>query len=323
MPEEKPQPRHLTSSVSQPSLTASHEQEQAVSTRPGRRAQEASFSASPAASVALYASPSYSSLYVEPEDLEPAPGTYDLPGTFGHQHLSTKHSYPSSSLTAKHDKSWAKTMITKDHLNVLMARGTPGPGTYEPSAVPTQARVRFGTSKRKGLSDTSYKAPGPQYEVTGEPDNPKIHTKFTKANRFSRDNESLTKALGSTGPGQYETGTIFDGSRLAKSFGASHRAYDRVRFPGSERMEIGRASPGPGAAQPFQNTGKTSSFGRAERLPGNHSKSSPGPGAYDNHERPSPFSRSQSCYSFGRPHPKGRVNWKQMSYLQNSTFGIN
>uniref|UniRef100_A0A7S1R9J1 Uncharacterized protein n=1 Tax=Alexandrium catenella TaxID=2925 RepID=A0A7S1R9J1_ALECA len=277
-----------------------------------------------AASVALYATPSYSSLYVEPEDLEPGPGAYDVSGTFGQQQLSTKHSYPSSSLTAKHDRAWAKTMITKDHLSVLIARGTPGPGSYDPEASQTQARVRFGTARRRGLSDTRFRAPGPVYEVTGDPDSPPAQVKFGKASRFDRDCESLSKALGSTGPGQYETPTIFDGANLAKSFGASHRAYDRVRFPGSERMEIGRASPGPGAARAFENSGKGSSFGRAERLPGSGAaKRAPGPGAYENHERPSPFSRSQSVYSFGRPHPRGRINWRQMQHLSNSVFGIN
>jgi hypothetical protein len=276
------------------------------------------------ASVALYATPSFQSLQADPEDLEPGPGTYDVVGGFGHQHLSTNQSCPSHSITAKHSKSWEKTMITKDHLNVLIGRDTPGPGTYDPSIVQTQARVRFGTSKRRSMSDSKLRAPGPVYEVRGEPDNPVSHIKFAKGHRFAKDNESLAKALGSTGPGQYETSTVFDGINLAKSFGASHRAYDRVRFPGSERMEIGRASPGPGASKPFQNTGRTASFGRAERLPtDNTGKRAPGPGAYDAHNKPSPFSRTASTHSFGKPHPRGRIDYKQMKSMGNSVFGIN
>lgn len=277
----------------------------------------------PATSVALYATPSYSSLYVEPEDLEPGPGTYDVPQSFGYQILSTNYSQPCPSLTAKHDKSWAKVMITKDHLSAIMARGTPGPGTYQPTLVQTQARVRFGTSKRKPMNDEHFRAPGPVYEVTGDPTNPKSQTRFSKANRFDMDSQSLSQALGSTGPGQYEVGTDFDGNHgLSKSFGASHRAYDRVRFPGSEKEGQGRTSPGPGPLMPFQNSGKAISFGKAERLPGERGERAPGPGAYDNHERVDPGVRTRVTYSFGRPHARGRINWKQMRYMSESTWGM-
>lgn len=202
-----------------------------------------------------------------------------------------------------------------------MARGTPGPGTYVPETVPTQARVRFGTSKRRSLSDSSFRAPGPVYEQTSDVE-PSKTVRFGKANRFDEDSRSLSKLLGSTGPGQYEVGTMFDGQRLSKSFGASHRAYDKVRFPGSERMEIGRASPGPGSLQPFQQDGKTNAFGRAERLPAdNVGKRAPGPGAYD-HDKRNPASRTQATYSFGRPAAKGRCDWKQMKSMSTSTWGI-
>lgn len=327
MPEQKPQPRRLGASASAPSLRdisggvsfseAEGFGQLSGSKPPGRSSPDA------ITSVALYATPSYSSLYVEPEDLEPGPGTYDIPQGFGQQLLSTHWSQPSASLTAKHDKSWAKVMITKEHLNVLIGRGTPGPGTYQPGFVESQARVRFGTSKRRGLSDSSFRAPGPVYEVRGNPDNPPKHIRFSKANRFDMDNQSLSSALGSTGPGQYEAPTVFDGSRLAKSFGASHRAYDHVRFPGSEKEGIGRTSPGPGPLQPFQNSGKAISFPRSERTPlAGSGKLAPGPGAYDNHERPNPFSKSQSVYSFGRPPAKARVDWKQMRHLTNSLWGM-
>lgn len=341
MPEHKPQPHKvsLSASASAPIFGAAgggsrredgdgQEDSKMSSLRPGRAAmlnQNAMRDAGhPSASVGLYAMPSYSSMYTDPEDLEPGPGTYDIPQGFGYQHLSTHMSQPCSSMTAKHDKAWSKVMITKDHLSTLMARGTPGPGSYEPALVPTQARVRFGTSKRRALSDSNFRAPGPVYETKSMGDSdPTKRVKIGKANRFDRDNESLSKLLGSTGPGQYEVTGFTDEQRLSKSFGASHRAYDRVRFPGSDRIEIGRASPGPGSLQPFQNSGKANAFGRAERLPSDTSgKRAPGPGAYESHNRPCPHSRTQSCYSFGRPPAQGRINWKQMRVLNNSMWGV-
>jgi len=345
MPAQKPQPARvaLGASASAPIFGASTgslgsvkrddfenggsmEDSRMTSIRQGRAVMlnqnPTSHAGNPSASVGLYCTPSFSSMYTEPEDLEPGPGTYDVPQSFGYQQLSTHHSQPCSSLTAKHDKAWAKVMISKDHLSTLMARGTPGPGNYEPELVPTQARVRFGTSQRRSLSDTSFRAPGPVYEVAGQAEAPKT-IKFGKANRFDTDNQSLSKLLGSTGPGQYEVSTVFDGQRLSKSFGASHRAYDKVRFPGSDRVGIGRASPGPGSLQPFQNSGKSNAFGREERLKGDTvGKRAPGPGAYDNHEKKTPHSRNQSCYSFGRPPAKGRVDWKQMRHHNNSCWGV-
>lgn len=274
-------------------------------------------------SVALYASPSFSSLYQEPKDLEPGPGSYDTPVALGPQFVSTRHSQPSLSITAKHDEAWSKVMITKDHLMSLMARGTPGPGTYIPGFIESQASVSIGSAKRRGLSDTHFKAPGPIYDVLGNPENPKVNIRFSKANRFDGDNRSMTSVLGSTGPGQYEVSGSFDGARLAKSFGASHRAYDKVRFPGSEKEGMGRISPGPGAGLPFQNTGHSMSFTRAERLPEDPTgKRAPGPGAYDNHEKPDPSVKSRSVYSFGKPHARSRLDWKQMRHLNNTLWGM-
>merc|ERR1719313_3019846 len=75
---------------------------------------------------------------------------------------------PSVSLTAKHDRSWSKVLVSKEQLDILKARDTPGPGTYKPTAGPeSQARVRFGSSKRKPLNDTAFRAPGPVYEHCG------------------------------------------------------------------------------------------------------------------------------------------------------------
>lgn len=319
------QPRKLGASASDSQLSVTkHASQELSATRPGNRSAGGPSQTVNAQSLALYAAPSHSSLYVDPEDLEPGPGAYDIRDSVGYQVESTKESQPSVSLTAKHDRSWAKVMITKDHLAVLKARDTPGPGTYKPSmGAESQARVRFGSSQRKPLADTHFRAPGPVYETRSEPDSCR-NVRFTKANRFERDGEALSNSLGSTGPGQYENGSVFDGVRLAKSFGASNRAYDKVRFPGSDRLMIGKESPGPGPCMPMVSQSQVISFGRAERLPGNNSgKRAPGPGHYENHEKPYPFSRSQSCYSFGRPAARGRLNWGKMRLLTNTTWGIN
>lgn len=321
------QPRKLGASASDPAISVvKHSAQELSATRPGNKSAGGPSQTVSTQALGLYSTPSFGSLYVDPEDLEPGPGAYDLPPAVGYQHESTKESQPLISLTAKHDRSWAKVMITKDHLNVLKARDTPGPGTYKPPAsggVESQARVRFGSSTRRPLCDTHFRAPGPVYDVRTEPDSCQ-NIKFTKGNRFGGDMEALASSLGSTGPGQYEYSGSFDGGRLAKSFGASMRAYDKVRFPGSERMMIGRESPGPGAMQQYSNVASSISFGRAEKLPGDRSgKRSPGPGHYDSHEKPYPHSRSQSVYSFGRPHAAGRLNWSKMRHFNNTTWGFN
>lgn len=321
------QPKRLGASASDPVLSVNKQNfAELSSTRPGNKASGGPSQTVSSNALALYAAPSLSSLYADPEDLEPGPGTYDLHPSVGYQHLSTKESNASVSLTAKHDRSWAKVMISKDHLNVLKARDTPGPGTYKPpgcGGVESQARVRFGSSKRPPLANTHFRAPGPVYEVRTNPDEPPCNIRFSKANRFERDGEALSSSLGSTGPGQYELTGSFDGGRLAKSFGASNRAYDKVRFPGSEREMIGKNSPGPGACQAFQNTGQSVPFGRAERLPANNNgKRAPGPGHYEAHDKPYPFSRSQSVYSFGRPPARGRINWARMKNSTNTTWGV-
>jgi len=315
-----PQPSRvsLAASASAPSFGYDSEEDGGLSSlRPGRAAmlnqKQTRDAGNPSPAVGLYGVPSFGSVYEDVEDLEPGPGSYDIPHSFGQQHLSHRISQPLTSITAKHDSSWSKVMISKDHLSTLMARGTPGPGTYNPALVPTQARVRFSDSKRRSLSDTHFRAPGPVYDIPGS-EGARKTVKFGKANRFDEDNQSLSKLLGSTGPGQYEVTGFTSEQKLSKSFGASHRAYDRVRFPGSDRVGIGMASPGPGALQPFQNSGKTNAFGRAERLPTDThlAKRAPGPGAYDHHEKPCPHSRSLRVHSFGRPPAKGRFDPKAM-----------
>lgn len=275
-------------------------------------------------SASLYSTPSYSALQADAEDLEPGPGSYDLPPGIGPQSESTKESGIARSLTAKHTKSWMKTFITKDHLCELLGRDTPGPGSYQPQVIGTQARVKFGNSKRRPLNDTAERAPGPEYQVRTSPTDVRHETKFSKGSRWdSRD--ALGSSMGSTGPGQYEASTSFDGVRLAKSFGCSHRAYDKVRIIGGERENVGRTSPGPGGYQPWKPDGRKYSFTRADRLKKEKfsNRDGPGPGAYDNHLTQNPFSRSTSVFSFGKPSHKPRLDWKSMNHFTSSTWGVN
>lgn len=270
---------------------------------------------------ALYSTPSYASLYADVEDLEPGPGSYDVPPGIGVQHESMKNTIPAISLTARHQKAWSKVLITKDHLQELMARDTPGPGSYQPSGVETEQSVRFGTSKRRPLNNAS-DVPGPAlYNTRGEITDASGRIKFGKAGRFNQDAIEAA-SLVQTGPGQYETGTVFDGQRLSKSFGVSHRAYDKVRFPGADRLMYGRLSPGPGPYRPYQGGGRESSFSKANRLGLGEGNKGPGPGQYDNHERAPPDSRTKPSHSFGKPSAKARLDWKPMRIHGNTAWGL-
>ncbi|CAJ1430416.1 unnamed protein product [Effrenium voratum] len=143
------------------------------------------------------------------------------------------------------------------------------------------------------------------------------------ANRFALDDRSLAESLGSTGPGQYEVKGSVDVAGKGRSFGASHRAYDKVRFPGGEKEGQGRASAGPGPPLPYALT-RGVSFARAERLPGDRNERAPGPGAYEVHDKPNPDMKTRSTYSFGRPSARGRIDFKSMRMLQSSSlWGIN
>lgn len=280
------------------------------------------------AAPALYATPSYASLYGDVEDLEPGPGSYDMPSGLGLQHESMKDTIPQISLTAKHSKAWSKAWISKDHLQELLARDTPGPGTYMPEILQTQAGVRFGTSKRRGLNEGAggkvEASPGPAlYDIRGD-----IRTdcgrtrRFGRAGRWAQDAIEAAGMQQDTGPGQYESGTAFDGVRLSKSFGVSHRAYDKVRFPGADRLNYGRLSPGPGPFKEYEISGKEYSFSRATRPSMASAIRGPGPGQYDNHEKVPLDVRRKPAFGFGKPSAKGRLDWKVMRQHSNSQWGL-
>merc|ERR1719453_1800909 len=141
----------------------------------------------PASSIAqfpsLYATPSYCSLFAEPEDPEPGPGAYEVLSSIGRQPQSTKDSGPQSSLTAKHSKAWSKVLISKHHNQELLCRDSPAAGTYDPELVKTQASVKFGTGKRDPVGDLKARSPGPIYDLRGRPE-VSHDVKFGQDDRF-------------------------------------------------------------------------------------------------------------------------------------------
>lgn len=290
----------------------------------------------PASSVAqfpsLYATPSYCSLFAEPEDPEPGPGAYEVLSSIGRQPESTKASGPQSSLTAKHSKAWSKVLISKHHNQELLCRDSPAAGTYDPVAIKTQAAVKFGTGKRTPVGDFKERSPGPVYDLRGRPD-VDFNVKFGQDDRFKADGEPTL------GPGTYEALTSFDGTRLAKTFGVSYKSYAKVRTPGFERELYGRESPGPGAFRldfgrnlPQHTFSGVRSFPRADRMP--HRKRGvrvPGPGTYNHADVlevakcscASSEIRNVPCRTFGKPSTKPRLDFKAMRIFDNSTWGLN
>jgi len=247
---------------------------------------------------ALYGSKSYSSLFTEPENKDPAPGQYELPTGFGYQMESHKETFTSKSIAPKSD-GWAKVLITKDHMAELLSRGTPGPGSYTPGYVESQASVRFGTSLRPNPNAPD-SSPGPVYDVRGCAEDAVQNVKFGRDGRFDALPEE------EVGPGKYPMHTQFDGAKKAKSFGISHRAYDKVKMPGSERQYRGRTSPGPGNFQHFVSGGRNFAFPKSNR-PAMRSDNNPvGPGQYGCADA---GGKTISTYSFGKPSVSARFNW--------------
>eukprot|EP00397_Hematodinium_sp_SG-2012_P027847 GEMP01029288.1.p1 GENE.GEMP01029288.1~~GEMP01029288.1.p1 ORF type:complete len:307 (+),score=23.37 GEMP01029288.1:48-923(+) len=243
---------------------------------------------------------SYSALFSDPESYDPGPGQYDLPAGFGYQAESHKETMAVKTMAPKNQEGWSKVLISKAHLAELFARETPGPGSYTPGHVKTRASIRIGTSLRPTptYGDNS---PGPVYDIRGGPGDLNHNIKFGRDGRFQ--SEQLDSLVG---PGQYPQLTQFDGCKYAKSFGISHRAYDKVHLPGSERQFRGRTSPGPINFKPFVAGGRNYSFPKSTRPEMRADCNPVGPGAYGTAEG---GKKSVSSYSFGKPSCAARFNW--------------
>jgi len=258
----------------------------------------------------LYGSPSFASIFSEPVDFEPGPGQYDVPGSIGTQAQSKDETFPSVSILAKHASSWSKVYISKGH--AIKARDTPGPGSYMPALQPSESSVRFGTAVRKEISYET-PSPGPVYDIRRSASDSNFGAgKFSLDDRWRGHTE-----FGATGPGQYNQEATFDGTKgMRKSFAVGHRAYDRVRFPGCDRVNLGRQSPGPGQFRHWQPGQRRCAFPRSQRKPlydGGSVGASVGPGSYSIDS-----ALRQTSYGFGKPSVRARFSWKQNSITMSN-----
>jgi len=287
----------------------------------------------------LYATPSYSALYDALEDPEPGPGSYDLQGSLGLQASSKKLTAPSIAMADKNDHAWSKVLISKGHNKALLCRGSPGAGTYNPELTQSQASVRFSLAKRgdaPGMKPAGYESPGPMYDCRGAPGDPTAEGNFRARTVVGKDrrwaSEEQIKAMTTLGPGQYESGTAFDGLHLSKTFGCSMRAYDKVITPGFDRFLVGQLSPGPGPyREEFARGGRSHSFAKATRLrDSKRHMRTPGPGAYDDHEKieiarlstMDSLKKTPKTTAFGKPSNRARLDFRSLQKFQSSCWGL-
>ncbi|KAF4672145.1 hypothetical protein FOL47_000862 [Perkinsus chesapeaki] len=262
---------------------------------------------------ALYGRPSVFATYVdagqgieEPGASVPGPGAYDVPlDSVGcpqiRSHWRNEGGVP---ILAKNEKSWSRVYITRSHAKAVKGLDAPGVGTYDSdgSTLRKDKGVTFAISRRPDLSTQlgvgDRESPGPGYVdirdkyVDGNVAlKPSSSVAFSFSNRFSKGAPNGLMV----GPGQYgDVGeTAINPKRLCKSFSVGHRAYDKVKRPGCEEENKGRASRGPGPPlwrDIIKEGSKAHSFGRADRFAvavGSKSAPSlresarlPGPGQY-------------------------------------------
>ncbi|KAF4707907.1 hypothetical protein FOZ62_025647 [Perkinsus olseni] len=192
----------------------------------------------------------------EPDD-EPGPGEYGpLPGSgVGQQQLSQHANPPTARVFGRNTRSWSQMWISKHHLGELVGKDTPGAGTYEPSTTSESVNgkknsVRFGGARRRTELGYPNDSPGPAYDVRGciAAEVCNTGSALRRAERYVLDELERAMRANNVGPGDYDI--LTPGSKLdesfGRSFGVSHRAYDKTCSPGFEKELIGRTSPGPG-----------------------------------------------------------------------------
>ncbi|KAF4651661.1 hypothetical protein FOL47_000257, partial [Perkinsus chesapeaki] len=133
----------------------------------------------------------------------------------------------------------------------IRRKGTYDPSTTSESVYGKKNSVRFGGARRR--TDLGYPndSPGPAYDVRGSIARVTCSagSALRKAERYVLDELERAMRANNVGPGDYDVltpGSKLDGT-YGRSFGISHRAYDKTCSPGFEKELIGRTSPGPGA----------------------------------------------------------------------------
>ncbi|KAF4719447.1 hypothetical protein FOZ62_031926 [Perkinsus olseni] len=262
---------------------------------------------------ALYDRPSVFATYIdagqgieEPGASVPGPGAYDVPlDSVGcPQVRSHWRNEPSVPILAKNERSWSRVYITKVHSKAVKGLDAPGVGTYESGggSLRRDKAISFALSQRPDLSTQlgvgDRESPGPGYVDTRDKYvdgnvalKPRSSVVFSSGKRFSKGPANGLEV----GPGQYgDVGeSAIDPKRQRKSFSVGHRAYDKVKRPGCEEENKGRAGSGPGPPlwrDIVKEGSKAHSFGRADRFAvavGTRSSPSlresarlPGPGQY-------------------------------------------
>lgn len=271
----------------------------------------------------LYSQSSYSSLYDHDHkfgqtnrfiDLNevPGPNHYRCQEAMGQQIKSSCETAPSICIPSKNSESWSKVFVSKEQSEASgRSRYTPGPGTYESPdgisvSLKTKLGISFGTSERPKPGFTT-PSPGPIYDVRHNFDVPT--TGFSKGDRFASSGHSgdSTGPFGSSAP----LPGALDPNRLAKSFAAGRDAWEKVVFPGCEKVFRGRACDVVGQYKPYEiRLARKEAFSKAVRKGLNaYEEKAPGPGQYSVIGRTNESVRTKPCHSFGKPPEKARLNW--------------
>jgi hypothetical protein len=253
---------------------------------------------------------------------------------FGKQFASNFATTPQWSLTSKHDKSWAKVLITPEHNKVNFGKQSPG-AIYSPKEEFGVHPEHSNWVRDKKLKPTQgngmTQGPDAFYDVRqsnycSPPQGKNLKTTYGSSERFPDVRDP------GIGPGQYQHKSSIQAGLKAKSFGTSFRAYDKVMVPGefgTAREFRGRASPGPGPYR--QDFGKDSlafQMSLDKKLKPVKLSDTPitmGPGYYAPEKVKRGVLSSENTsggVSFGKPRrKKHRFDFKRLGQCGNRVFG--
>jgi len=218
----------------------------------------------------------------------PGPGAYSLKSNFelanskahgssivprrpdsaylAHGQIPGPGAYTPNDITKSKQPAYKIGTSSRDGLNSSYVGGQPGPGQYNPSPMKSKGQIRFGSSTRKGLSETTF-TPGPgAYTVPSKVnEGPKYHMGIKK------EDQSLMYAKTIPGPGAYNPSVRFV-KDSQPSFGIGSGKRDDLYRSGM--------APGPGQYDVRgRHGGPHWGFGSSKRDDLKRSEH-PGPGAY-------------------------------------------